>query len=449
MSCWPPHCDLGGCFSLLSAGAPQLRWSTTQAPPASMQPEAESTQWSWEFQTDQDADLDLGMNKSSGGQLELSVTTMSGAAVAALPLVAGEIAAALKRRIQQVEGTAPYMQKLVQGGKVLGEADVISSDPVVLVRVERKKCIVASVHTDLRLYDLETGDAMRSTSSLNLRLSCLLADWENARCFSGSADGVVRVWDTCTGRCLQTLLGHMDLVCSLCVEIGGGADGDRILAGALDGSIRIWPLELLAGTTMAGEFSQTPRLVAYDLTMTSRVTGSDAGCECLWTFCLEEGPVPVLEADWALQQCLLSPGGSFLELRNLQSTPAGELLVGKFGPSRPHPRGLVRVDWEGRRVLVVVEPFALELWSLSTFELLHRFRDASGDGTEIVSLDVDWSFAVPRAITCRHYVDWELVAGEVCIQHWNIEEGGGSMKQVSADHPVVGGFDIVAVVAQL
>jgi len=65
-----------------------------------------------------------------------------------------------------------------------------------------------------------------------------------------------------------------------------------------------------------------------------------------------------------------------------------------------------------------------------------------------MSLDVNWALPVPQAIICRHYVDWELVAGEVCIQHWELREGGES-RTVCADHPMVGGFDIVAAVADV
>jgi len=110
-------------------------------------------------------------------------------------------------------------------------------------------------------------------------------------------------------------------------------------------------------------------------------------------------------------------------------------------------RGLLRADWAGGRLLVVAEPYALELWSLRTFELMHRLRDHGGDGMEVVSLDVDWTLPVPQAIVCRHYVDWELVAGEVCIQHWELCEGS-QPRNVCADHPVVGGFDVVAAAAQ-
>jgi len=240
--------------------------------------------------------------------------------------------------------------------------------------------------------------------------------------------------------------------------------GDRVLAGAVNGSLRLWSVtgaQLLAHveTEARGQFlasvdwSRSLVLLAGECGLEHRVVAYDlAACASVWSFCLQEAPTLALAVDWAKQRCLLAPRGVQLELRALggDRRPCGDLLASpaKFEAQRLHPRGLIRVDWPSDRALVFVEPYALELWCLQRLEPLQRFRDPGGDGTEVVSLDVNWTAPVPQAAVCRHYIDWELVAGEVCIQQWDVQEGG-TARNVCADHPMVGGFDIIDAVAQV
>jgi WD40 repeat protein len=53
---------------------------------------------------------------------------------------------------------------------------------------------------------------------------------------SGSYDDTVRVWDTQTGQCQQTLEGHSHLVSSVVFS----PDGSRLASGSHDGTVRVW-----------------------------------------------------------------------------------------------------------------------------------------------------------------------------------------------------------------
>jgi len=407
----------------------------------------------WFFQASQ-----FSMEQKSSEE-PLLVRTISGIVVAILSPRGREDGLSLKKRIFAKEGTAVFMQKIVQEGKILSDADIVSRDPLVLVRMPRKRMLIASLDADLRAYDLETGAAMRVVPAHSFRLSCMVADWENARCFTGSADGVVRVWDVHSCECLGAFIGIDDKISAIASDLQ-----DHLLAVSVSGTLRIWVLEEkdsgaviptdfqeweigLSGKVavsvdwerslalVSGESRELQDLVvAYHLQTQQR----------LWSWHLP-GTTPVLVFDWAAQQCLLAPGSQFLQLRGMG--PSSEKAPAQFAHHRLHRKGLVSVDWYNACVVFIAEPFALELWSLNSFEMLHSMRDASGDGLEIISLDVDWSQSVPRAITCRTYIDWELVAGEVCIQQWEMQEGGDT-KYVTADHPLIGGFDIMAATAQ-
>eukprot|EP00741_Cyanophora_paradoxa_P023275 tig00000254_g22482.t1 len=59
---------------------------------------------------------------------------------------------------------------------------------------------------------------------------------DGARLASASQDCTVRLWDTRTGRCVQTLRGHTGEV--LCVA--WSADGQKLATGSADKSCRVW-----------------------------------------------------------------------------------------------------------------------------------------------------------------------------------------------------------------
>ena len=54
-----------------------------------------------------------------------------------------------------------------------------------------------------------------------------------------SADQTVRIWNTDTGKQVQTLSGHTDWV----YAIAYSPDGKRLASGAYNGEVRIWDTE--------------------------------------------------------------------------------------------------------------------------------------------------------------------------------------------------------------
>jgi WD40 repeat protein len=57
----------------------------------------------------------------------------------------------------------------------------------------------------------------------------------NDRIVSGSSDNTVKIWNTSTGACLQTLTGHSSYVKSVAV-----LGNDRIVSGSYDKTVKIW-----------------------------------------------------------------------------------------------------------------------------------------------------------------------------------------------------------------
>jgi len=62
---------------------------------------------------------------------------------------------------------------------------------------------------------------------------------DGRRAVSGSWDYTLRVWDLETGECLRTLEGHVLNVDSVSVS----PDGRRAVSGSLDNTMRVWDPE--------------------------------------------------------------------------------------------------------------------------------------------------------------------------------------------------------------
>ena len=56
---------------------------------------------------------------------------------------------------------------------------------------------------------------------------------------SGSGDKTIKIWDMNTGKCVNTLNGHSDLIYSIALT----PDGTRIVSGSRDKSVKIWDLQ--------------------------------------------------------------------------------------------------------------------------------------------------------------------------------------------------------------
>ena len=80
----------------------------------------------------------------------------------------------------------------------------------------------------LRLWDLATGETLRTLEGHTCSVSAVAVLADGSRALSGSWDNTLRLWDLATGETLRTLEGHTDRVSAVAVL----ADGSRALSGS-------------------------------------------------------------------------------------------------------------------------------------------------------------------------------------------------------------------------
>jgi WD40 repeat protein len=106
------------------------------------------------------------------------------------------------------------------------------------------RALSGSLDGTLRLWDLATGETLRTLEGHSNGVSAVAVSADGRRALSGSADHTLRLWDLATGATLRTLKGHSNAVSAVAVL----ADGRRALSGSNDNTLRLW--DLATGATL-------------------------------------------------------------------------------------------------------------------------------------------------------------------------------------------------------
>ena len=96
------------------------------------------------------------------------------------------------------------------------------------------RVVSGSSDNTLRVWDTDTGQCLQTLEGHTELVSCV-AVLSDGRVVSGSFDHTLKVWDPATGQCLQTLEGHskpVDCVATL-------SDG-QVVSGSRDSTLRVW-----------------------------------------------------------------------------------------------------------------------------------------------------------------------------------------------------------------
>ena len=92
-----------------------------------------------------------------------------------------------------------------------------------------------SYDTNIKIWDIETGDEIRNLEGHENGIRCL--QFDDTKLISGSVDRTVKIWNWHTGECLSTLPGHTGGVISL------HFDATILISGSMDKTIKIWNFE--------------------------------------------------------------------------------------------------------------------------------------------------------------------------------------------------------------
>ena len=130
-----------------------------------------------------------------------------------------------------------------------------------------------SYDTTIKIWDIETGEEVRTLRGHSLGIRCL--QFDNTKLASGSLDGTVKLWDLETGKELCTLRGHTAGV------IGLHLDGTTVASGSADHTIRVWDFKDHSAIVLRGH-TDWVNAVKIDMSSRTLLSASDDCTVRLW-----------------------------------------------------------------------------------------------------------------------------------------------------------------------
>jgi WD40 repeat protein len=118
------------------------------------------------------------------------------------------------------------------------EAHERPANAVIILR-DGRRAVSASDDRTLKLWDLETGRALRTLTGHSDSVSGVAATPDGTRAVSASRDSTLKVWDLTTGSELMTLQGHAAAVTGV-AETGAGR---LAVSASQDRTVKVWDLE--------------------------------------------------------------------------------------------------------------------------------------------------------------------------------------------------------------
>ncbi len=98
------------------------------------------------------------------------------------------------------------------------------------------KFLTGSSDGKARLWDLATGQVLRSFAGHTARVVSVAISPDGTKVLTGAEDATAKLWNTATGELIHTFSGNMYY--RTCVAFS--PDGTKVLTGSNDGTIRLW-----------------------------------------------------------------------------------------------------------------------------------------------------------------------------------------------------------------
>ncbi|KAJ5083906.1 hypothetical protein NUU61_008485 [Penicillium alfredii] len=106
------------------------------------------------------------------------------------------------------------------------------TDSVMCLQFEDNILMTGSYDATIKIWDMETGEELRTLRGHNAGVRCL--QFDDTKLITGSLDRSVRVWNWRTGECISKYNGHSEAVIAL------HFDSTLLASASVDRTVKIW-----------------------------------------------------------------------------------------------------------------------------------------------------------------------------------------------------------------
>jgi WD40 repeat protein/serine/threonine protein kinase len=145
------------------------------------------------------------------------------------------------------------------------------------------RALSASDDTTIRIWDLETGQVIRTLTGHAASVMCIAVTADGKQALSGSWDGTIRLWDLDSGKPIRGFKGNWKNVKSVAIS----ADGRFAMSGSDDNIIHLWDLEAGGEINSLTGHTDLVQSLAFSPDGRRALSGGDDNSVRLWD--LEEG----------------------------------------------------------------------------------------------------------------------------------------------------------------
>ncbi|GJN91096.1 hypothetical protein Rhopal_004113-T1 [Rhodotorula paludigena] len=210
---------------------------------------------------------------------------------------------------------------------------------------------------------------------------------------TGSADGIVKVWDATHGHCTHVFKGHGGVISAMCFDIASAGDGGRqgrarLITGADDCKVRVWDLRTREGVYVLDGHVSVVR--GLDVTRDGKTLVSGGRDKVVNVWDLERGvlrkTIPVFET---------------LESVGIVDVPEAGLAGDKKGKGKETGRTRRALFTGGDKGVV-------RLWDLQTNEEIKTDADEAGSSGKVHEI-LDLIHTPATSSVTAVYVDQNIV----------------------------------------
>jgi WD40 repeat protein/serine/threonine protein kinase len=206
---------------------------------------------------------------------------------------------------------------------------------------------------------------------------------DGIRVAAACGDRTVKIWDTATGRIVQTLRGHDAYVFSVAFS----PDGRRVASAGADRTVRLWDLstarEVYRWPGHVGDYAGTANAVAFSPDGRQLIAGDEDGFATVWDVASGRAILRLPEKHENTAVCIsVSPDGSVLAtgswggVLRIWDARTGALLRKIAGHT--HRLSAVVFSPDGRSIATASFDRTVKVWDRPTGQLLQTLSGHTG-----------------------------------------------------------------------